>query len=176
MRFEELTLAGAHLVDLEPQVDSRGFFARTFCTEEFEAQGLAGVFPQSSVSFNTRRGTVRGMHFSVAPHAETKLVRCTRGAICDIVVDLRPHSSTYLRSAAVTLSAGNRRSLYVPTGFAHGFQTLEDETEILYMIDRPFVGSAARGVRWNDPALDVRWPEPMTVISERDLQFADWVP
>ena len=129
-----------------------------------------------SVSYTTRRGTVRGMHFSREPHAETKLVRCTRGAIHDVVVDLRPGSATYLRTLAVELTARNRHALYIPAGFAHGFQALRDDTEVLYMIDRPFVAAAAGGLRWNDPAIAVAWPEPVAVIAERDLAFPDWSP
>lgn len=175
MRFEELPLAGAYRVSPEPRVDERGFFARTACEAEFAARGLIGRFTQSSISYNARRGTVRGLHFSAEPHAETKLVRCTMGAIHDVVVDLRPDSPTYLRSFGLELTAGNRVALYVPAGFAHGFQALGDGAEVLYMIDRPYVAGSARGVRWNDAALVVNWPEPVTVISERDLAFPDWV-
>ncbi|CAO4175520.1 dTDP-4-dehydrorhamnose 3,5-epimerase family protein [Methylorubrum populi] len=174
MIVEELSLPGLFLVQPEPHADERGFFARTHCEEEFAGHGLIGRFAQSSVSFNHRRGTVRGMHFSREPHAETKLVRCTSGAIHDAVVDLRPGSPTYLRTEQVTLSARNRHALYIPAGLAHGFQTLMDETEILYMIDRPFVATAADGLRWNDPAFALSWPEPVTVIAARDLAFPDW--
>ena len=174
MIFEELDLPGLFRVAPEPHADERGFFARTHCEETFTERGLVGRFAQSSVSFNHRRGTVRGMHFSRAPHAETKLVRCTAGAIHDAVIDLRPGSPTYRHTAAVTLSAANRHALYIPAGLAHGFQTLSDDAEILYMIDRPFVASAADGVRWDDPAFALTWPEPVTVISDRDLAFPDW--
>lgn len=174
MIFEELALPGLFRVAPEPHADERGFFARTHCEEEFEARGLVGRFAQSSVSFNHRRGTVRGMHFSKAPHAETKLVRCTSGAIHDAVIDLRPGSPTYLRTEAVALSAANRHALYIPAGLAHGFQTLSDGAEILYMIDRPFVAAAADGVRWDDPAFGLNWPEPVSVISDRDRAFPDW--
>ncbi|MEH3117929.1 MAG: dTDP-4-dehydrorhamnose 3,5-epimerase family protein [Methylorubrum populi] len=174
MIFEERALPGLFRVRPEPHADERGFFARTHCEEEFSERGLIGRLAQSSVSFNHRRGTVRGMHFSREPHAETKLVRCTAGAIHDAVVDLRPDSPTYLRTAHVTLSARNRDALYVPAGLAHGFQTLSDDTEVLYMIDRPFVAAAADGVRWDDPAFALAWPEPVTVISARDLALPDW--
>lgn len=174
MIFEELALPGLFRVGPEPHADERGFFARTHCEETFTARGLVGRFGQSSVSFNHRRGTVRGMHFSRAPHAETKLVRCTAGAIHDAVIDLRPDSPTYRRTAAVTLSAVNRHALYIPAGFAHGFQTLSDDAEILYMIDLPFVAAAADGVRWDDPAFALTWPEPVSVISDRDRAFPDW--
>jgi dTDP-4-dehydrorhamnose 3,5-epimerase len=175
MRFEALPLAGAFRVSPEPHADARGFFARTACTEEFSAHGLIGAFSQSSISYNARRGTVRGLHFSAAPHAETKLVRCTSGAIHDVIVDLRPDSATYLQGFGAELSAANRHALYVPAGFAHGFQALSDGAEVLYMIDRPYVAGSARGLRWNDPALDITWPEPVTVIAERDLAYPDWV-
>ncbi|MCJ2073107.1 dTDP-4-dehydrorhamnose 3,5-epimerase [Methylobacterium sp. J-030] len=174
MIFEELLLAGAYRIGLRPHTDERGFFARTVCEDTLAEQGLVSRFKQSSVSFNLRRGTVRGMHYAIAPHAETKLVRCTMGAIHDVVVDLRWSSPTYLRSVGVELSADNRMALYIPAGFAHGFQTLQDETEVLYMIDRLYVAEAARGIRWNDPALDVVWPEPVTVITERDLAYPAW--
>ncbi|MGH1590632.1 dTDP-4-dehydrorhamnose 3,5-epimerase family protein [Methylobacterium phyllosphaerae] len=174
MIFEDLPFAGAYRIGLSPHADERGFFARTVCEDTLVKHGLVGHFKQSSVSFNLRRGTVRGMHYAIAPHAETKLVRCTMGAIHDVIVDLRWSSPTYLRSVGVELSAENRMALYIPVGFAHGFQTLQDETEVLYMIDRLYVAEAARGIRWNDPALDVVWPEPVTVTAERDLAFPAW--
>lgn len=174
MIFEELALPGLFRVSPEPHADERGLFARTFCEEEFARHGLTARFAQSSVSFNARRGTVRGLHFAREPQAETKLVRCTSGAIHDVAVDLRPGSPTYLRALAVTLSAENRHALYIPAGFAHGFQALQDASEVLYMIDRPFVAGAADGLRWDDPALDVTWPGPVTVISERDRTYTDW--
>jgi dTDP-4-dehydrorhamnose 3,5-epimerase len=176
VRFEELALKGVYLVKPEPAADERGFFARTFCAEEFTAHGLVGGIGQTSISFNSRRGTVRGMHFSVAPHAETKLIRCTAGAIYDVILDLRPASTTYLDGIGIELSASNRHAAYIPTGLAHGFQTLVDNTEVLYLIDTPYAASAARGIRWNDPAVKIEWPEPINVISERDLQFPDWKP
>jgi dTDP-4-dehydrorhamnose 3,5-epimerase len=174
VRFEELALKGAYLIKLEPAADERGFFARTFCTEEFAAHGLVLSVAQASISFNRRRGTVRGMHFSVAPHAETKLVRCTAGAVYDVIVDVRPDSASYLAAIGVELSADNRHGVYIPTGLAHGFQTLTDNAEVLYLIDTPYVASAARGIRWNDPAVIIDWPLPIAAISERDLQFPSW--
>ena len=175
MRFEELPLRGAYRVEIEPHRDERGFFARTFCEDQFARAGLVARFPQHSASFNHHRGTVRGMHFQADPHGETKVVRCTAGAVHDIIVDLRPGSPTYRRSLAVELSIENRTALYIPTGFAHGFQTLRDNSELLYMIDVPYVAEAARGLRWTDPAIDVTWPEPVVVISPRDLAFPDLV-
>lgn len=174
MIFEELPLAGAYRIGLSPHADERGFFARTVCEDTLVERGLVGRFKQSSVSFNLRRGTVRGMHYAVAPHAETKLVRCTRGAIHDVIVDLRRDSPTYLRAAEIALSSENRATLYIPAGFAHGFQTLRDDTEVLYMIDRAYVAGAARGLRWDDPALGIAWPEPVSVIAERDRAFPAW--
>jgi dTDP-4-dehydrorhamnose 3,5-epimerase len=174
--FKPLELTGACLVEIEPRADERGFFARTFCEDEFAAAGLVTRFPQTSVSYNARRGTVRGMHFQAAPHQETKLVRCITGAVYDVIVDVRPDSATYLRSKGVELSAENRSALYIPTGFAHGFQTLADDSELLYMIDVNYVAEAARGVRWNDPSFRVQWPDPIKVISPRDLEFPDWKP
>lgn len=175
MHIRDTPISGCFLVDIEPRADERGFFARTHCEEEFAARDLVGRFRQSSISFNARSGTVRGLHFSVGPMEETKLVRCTAGVICDVLVDVRLESPTYLRSVMVELSAENRTSLYVAAGVAHGFQTLRADTEILYMIDKPYAAEAARGVRWNDPALTIAWPEPISVISERDLAYPDWV-
>nr|WP_210383456.1 dTDP-4-dehydrorhamnose 3,5-epimerase family protein [Methylobacterium organophilum] len=169
-----MPLAGAYRIGLSPYTDERGFFARTVCEDTLAARGLVDRFRQSSVSFNLWRGTVRGMHYALAPHAETKLVRCTMGAIHDVIVDLRRVSPTYLQAVGVELSAENRAAIYIPAGFAHGFQTLRDETEVLYMIDHAYVAEAARGLRWDDPALNVVWPEPVTVISERDLAFPAW--
>jgi dTDP-4-dehydrorhamnose 3,5-epimerase len=172
--FKELDLIGAYLVEIEPRADERGFFARTFCEDEFAAAGLVTRYPQTSISYNARRGTVRGMHFQAAPHEETKLVRCVTGAVYDVIVDVRPSSPTYLRSMGVELSAKNRSALYIPRGFAHGFQTLADDSELLYMIDVSYVAEAARGVRWNDLLLRLEWPDPIKVISGRDLEFPDW--
>jgi dTDP-4-dehydrorhamnose 3,5-epimerase len=174
--FKPLDLTGAYLVEIEPRADERGFFARTFCEDEFAAAGLVTRFPQTSISYNARRGTVRGMHFQAAPHEETKLVRCVAGAVYDVIVDVRPGSTTYLRSLGVELSAKNRLALYIPTGFAHGFQTLADDSELQYMIDVNYVAEAARGVRWNDPSLRVEWPDPIEVIADRDASFSDWQP
>lgn len=174
MRFEALPLAGAFHIGLVPHADERGFFARTLCEDTLAACGLVCRFRQSSISFNNRRGTVRGLHYAAAPHAETKIVRCTAGAIHDVLVDLRRGSATYLRSFAATLTAENRDALYIPAGFAHGYQTLTDAAEVLYLIDRSYVAEAARGLRWDDLSLDVTWPEPVTVISERDRTYPDW--
>lgn len=174
MIFEATPLAGAFVVAIEPIEDERGFFARSFCAAEMEARGLSTRVSQCNVSFNRRSGTLRGMHFQRPPHAEAKLVRCTAGRIHDVVVDLRIGSPTFARHFGVELSAENRKALYVPEGFAHGFQTLEDDTEILYQMSHPFVADAAAGFRWNDPAFAIRWPLEVAVISERDSSFPDF--
>jgi dTDP-4-dehydrorhamnose 3,5-epimerase len=168
MIFTASTLAGAYVVDLTRIEDDRGFFARTFSAAEFAARGLPTEMPECSTSFNARKGTLRGLHFQAAPHAEDKLVRCTAGAIFDVIVDLRSGSATERRWFGAELTAENRRSLFVPKGFAHGFITLADETEVLYMITVPYVSGFDRGVRWNDPALGIRWPIEPAVISTRD--------
>ena len=168
MRFEETELAGAFIVELEPIHDDRGFFARTFCARDFEKRGLEPVVAQCNVSFNGKKGTLRGMHFSLPPSAETKLVRCTQGAILDVIVDLRRESPTYLQHVAVELSAANRRSLYVPAMFAHGYQTLTDDAEIHYQIDQTHNPATQRGYRYDDPAFGIDWPLEISVISDRD--------
>jgi dTDP-4-dehydrorhamnose 3,5-epimerase len=176
MRFVETAVAGAWVIELEPVADERGMFARTFDADLFAERGLSPALAQCSTSFNHRAGTLRGLHYQAEPHAECKLVRCTAGAACDVLVDLRPESPTYRRWHAVELSADNRRSVYVPRGVAHGFQTLVDGTELLYLIDTPYVPEAARGVRWDDPAFGIAWPDPpaQRTISERDRGFPDY--
>ena len=171
MKFEETQLAGAYLIDLEPHADERGFFARSFCGQEFAERGLVDRWAQSSVSFNTRRGTLRGMHWQVSPHEEVKLVRCTAGAIFDVIVDVRPGSPSAGRWVGVELSQKNRRMLYIPGGFAHGFVTTVDETEVFYEMSNPHVPEAARGFCWNDADVAIEWPEPVQVISERDAGY-----
>jgi len=163
MRFSALDVPGPVLVEIEPLGDERGLFARSFCEREFAAAGLPTRFPQWNISVNRCRGTVRGMHFQAPPHEEAKLVRCTHGAIHDVVIDLRAASTTFGLAAAVTLSRENRAALFVPAGFAHGFQTLEDDTEVLYAMSAEYVPDAARGVRWTDPAFQVKWPLPVSV-------------
>ena len=176
MIFTESPLRGAHLIDMTRMEDERGFFARAFCADEFAAHGLAAHMDQCSVSFNAKSGTLRGLHFQAAPHDEEKLVRCTGGAIFDVIVDIRIESPTYRRWFGAELTAANRRALYIPKGFAHGFQSLRDDSELLYMIDVGYVAGAARGVRWNDPAIDVQWPVPIEVIADKDNEFPDWQP
>jgi dTDP-4-dehydrorhamnose 3,5-epimerase len=171
MRFTDTFLAGVVVIDPEPAADERGAFTRTFCTEEFAARGLNSAVAQCSTSLNHRRGTLRGLHYQLAPHAECKLVRCTRGSIYDVAVDLRPDSPTYRRWLSVELSGENGRMLYIPEGLAHGFQTLEDDSEVAYQMSRGFSPEHYRGVRFDDPAFGVNWPFPVSVISERDLGY-----
>ena len=172
MIFRETELKGAFVVEPERHADARGFFARSFCAEEFAAQGLCDSWVQSNVSFNARRGTVRGMHWQLEPHQEVKLVRCTSGALHDVIVDLRAGSPTLGRHVGVRLDAENRCMLYVPAGFAHGFVTLSDDTEVFYEMSHPHAPGAARGFRYDDPRIAIDWPEPAAVISERDADYA----
>ena len=177
MIFTPTTLGGAVVIDLERHEDERGFFARTWCVREFEAEGLSTRLVQSSVAFNERRGTLRGMHYQRAPFGEVKLVRCTRGALYDVIVDLRPDSPTYLGWFGVELSAANGRTLYVPEGFAHGYQTLEDGTEALYQMSQFHAPQAAGGARWDDPAFAIEWPPAeRRIMSERDANWPDYQP
>jgi dTDP-4-dehydrorhamnose 3,5-epimerase len=168
-------LEGAFVVEPEPIADERGSFARTFSVSEFEAAGLDTSVSQCSVSVNKRAGTLRGMHYQTSPHAESKLVRCTAGAIYDVIVDLRPRSATFKQWFSVELSRENRLSIFIPKGFAHGFQTLSDDAEVYYQISVPYEPSAAAGVRWNDPAFGIRWPEATRIISARDSSYQDFV-
>jgi dTDP-4-dehydrorhamnose 3,5-epimerase len=171
MVFNAMSLAGAYLIEPERIEDERGFFARTWCREEFERHGLNPRVVQCNVSYNVRRGTLRGMHYQVKPHEEAKLIRCTRGAIYDVIVDLRPDSATYRRWVSAELTADNRRMLYIPEGFAHGFQTLADETELFYQMGEHFYPQSSRGVRYDDPVLGITWPLEVTVISEKDRGY-----
>src|SRR6266550_7225361 len=176
MIFTESKLPGAFLIDSEKIEDERGFFARCWSEEEFAARGLNPRLVETNISFNRKEGTLRGMHFQIAPHAQPKLVRCTAGAIYDVIIDLRPESATFRQWTAVELTAANRRQIYIPGGFAHGFQTRVDNTEVLYQMSAPFVPESARGMRWNDPAFGIDWPEcenERTII-ERDRQYPDF--
>ena len=168
MIFTETKLTGAFVLDVDRKEDNRGFFARVFCQHEFEEHGLEPVIAQANVAFNRRAGTMRGMHFQYPPAVETKLVRCTRGAILDIIVDLRPESPTYLEHVAVELSADNHRALYVPGRFAHGYQVLEDETETSYQVGEFYAPGHEGGLMYDDPALGLSWPLPVTEISDKD--------
>jgi dTDP-4-dehydrorhamnose 3,5-epimerase len=174
MIFEETPLRGAFVIEVERLEDERGYFARTWCQREFEAHGLRPVWVQCNTSYNVRRGTLRGMHLQAAPHAEAKLVRCTRGSLYDVIIDLRPESPTFKQWFSVELSARNLRMVYVPEGFAHGFLTLEDDTQVFYQMSEFYAAHCADGVRWNDPAFGIRWPAEAEVISPRDSQYPDF--
>lgn len=171
MKFHETPLYGAWIIEPEYITDERGFFARVFCRQEFTNLGLSPDFAQCSISFNQKAATLRGMHFQHAPFEEIKLVRCTAGAIYDVIIDLRAHSPSYKQWFSIELTQENRKMLYIPQGLAHGFQTLQDHTEVFYQISSPFVPKAASGVRWNDPAFAIAWPLPIQVISPKDQQY-----
>lgn len=175
MTFRETTLKGAFTIDLDRVTDERGFFARSWCVKEFEANGLETRLVQCNVSFNRLRGTLRGMHYQVAPAAEVKVVRCTQGAIHDVIADLRPDSPTYKRTFSVLLSAENRRMLYIPKCFAHGFLTLTDDAEVFYQMSEYYVPECARGFRWDDANFGISWPDPVRIISEKDRAYPDFV-
>jgi len=172
MRFLKTRISGAYLIEPERNEDDRGFFARTFSAQEFERHGLNPAIAQCSISFNPRKGTLRGMHYQAEPYAETKLVRCTRGAIHDVLVDLRNDSPTFLQWIAVELSAENGSMLAIPEGLAHGFQTLRDNTEVTYQISEFYHPECSRGVRWDDPAIGIEWPLVPSLISPHDANFA----
>ena len=178
MLFREIALADAWVIEPQLLGDERGWFARTFDAEQFAAHGLCAEIVQSNASFNARRGTVRGMHYQAAPHGEPKLVRCVRGAVFDVAVDLRPDSETYCAWHAVELSADNRLAFYIPAGMAHGYQTLTDDCELHYEMGYPYTPDAARGVRWDDPAFSIRWPphDGELMISEKDRSYPDYQP
>jgi dTDP-4-dehydrorhamnose 3,5-epimerase len=175
MIFTETDLKGAFLIDLAPHADRRGFFARSWCQKEFAERGLNPAVVQCNISYNAKKGTLRGMHLQEDPFMEAKLVRCTRGSLFDVIIDLRRGSPTYLRWFGVTLTAKNRWALYVPEGFAHGFLTLEDETEVFYQMSEFYAPECARGYRWNDPVFGIEWPIPVSVIAEKDALLPDFV-
>jgi dTDP-4-dehydrorhamnose 3,5-epimerase len=176
MLFKETTLNGAFVVEIEQRPDERGFFARTFCEREFAEHGLPTRFPQCNLSRNTQAGTLRGMHYQAAPLWEAKLVRCVSGAIWDVIIDLRADSATRFQSIGVELSAENARALFVPEGFAHGFVTLKDDSDVFYHMSEFFRPDGARGLRWNDRRFDIHWPTPPRVISDRDAGYPDFDP
>jgi len=175
MKFTPAPLHGSYIVGLDKHEDQRGFFARSWCAREFEAQGLSARLVQCNISWNRSRGTLRGMHYQTAPLAEAKLVRCVRGAIHDVVLDLRPDSATYRGHFGVELSAQNRLMIYVPEGVAHGFLTFDDDTEVLYQMSEFYDPEHAAGVRWDDPAFGIPWPSEVLVISDRDRTYPDFV-
>ena len=174
MRFVTTPISGLFVVESEPVCDARGSFTRSWCRREFEAQGLASDYVQHNRSYNTCRGTLRGLHFQAVPHAEAKLITVLRGSLYDVVVDLRPEASTFRQHFAIELTATSQRSLYVPERCAHGFMTLEDDTEVLYQMSEYHVPEAARGVRWNDPVFGIKWPLPVASISDRDASYPDF--
>ena len=176
MKIEPTSIAGVMTVEIEPLADDRGIFARTFCAETFAKHGLLSKFPQSNTSWNAHRGTLRGMHYQNEPHPEVKLVRCTRGRIYDVIVDLRSDSNTYKKWLAVELDAQLRNAIYIPAGCAHGFLTLEENCAIDYVMDADYVPGSARGCRWNDPAFGIEWPFAPMVMSERDMTWPDFAP
>jgi dTDP-4-dehydrorhamnose 3,5-epimerase len=175
MIFQETKLKGAFIIEPERLEDERGFFARTWCKREFKTHGLNPELVQCNISFNKKRGTLRGMHYQVAPCEEVRLVRCTMGAIFDVTIDLRPDSQTFKQWFSVELTVENRKMLYIPEGFAHGFITLEDNTEVFYQMSEFYAPECARGVRWNDPAFNILWPEDVVEISDRDKQYPDFI-
>ena len=174
MIFNETKLKGAFILDLEKRGDERGFFARVFCRNEFEAHGLNPFVAQANTSLSRVKGTLRGMHFQRAPHQEAKLVRCTRGALLDVIIDLRPDSPTFKQWVGVELTSENNRMLYVPEGFAHGFQTLVDDTEVTYLVSEFYAPDSEGGVRYNDPVFGIDWPLEPTVLSDKDRNWPDF--
>lgn len=174
MIFKPTELPGAYVIEPGRLEDIRGYFARTFCEKDFAAQGLETHVAQCSVSFNHKKGTLRGMHYQVAPLKEVKLVRCNRGAIFDVIIDLRRDSPAFKKHVAVQLDERNGKMLYIPVGFAHGFQTLEDDTEVFYQMSQIYSAEHARGVRWNDPAFGIQWPQDERTILERDRNYPDF--
>ena len=172
MLFQETKLKGAFIIDLELREDDRGFFARTFCQQEFEAHGLKSLVAQCNLSFNHKKGTMRGMHYQLPPAAETKLVRCTRGAIYDVIIDMRPDSPTYKQHVGVELTEDNHRALYVPEMFAHGYLALTDGAEAIYQVGEFYTPGYERGVRYDDPAFNIEWPISVSVISDKDAAWA----
>jgi dTDP-4-dehydrorhamnose 3,5-epimerase len=176
MKFTQCPLPGAYVIDCQPHEDERGSFARVFCAREFADHGLVTRFVQCNISMNHRAGTLRGMHYQADPHAEVKLVRCTRGAVYDVIIDLRPQSPTYQQHVGVELSADTGRALYIPQGFAHGFITLQDHSEVFYQMSEFYEPASGRGVRWNDPAFGIQWPLAVTMIQDRDNACPDYVP
>lgn len=175
MIFKETKLKGAFIIEVEPMRDNRGFFARAWCQKEFEAHGLITNFVQANVTFSPKKGTLRGLHYQIAPHEEVKLVRCTRGAIYDVIIDLRPESLTYKQWLGTELSAGNRKMIYIPGGFAHGYQIYMGDTEVFYQVGQFYAPEYERGIRWDDPAFGIEWPiaSPL-LLSEKDKRWPDY--
>jgi len=175
MIFTETTLDGAYIIDVERLEDERGFFARSWCQREFEARGLNPRIAQCDISFSAQEGTLRGMHYQVKPFAEAKLIRCTRGSVYDVIVDIRPDSSSFGEHFSLVLTSEDHRMLFVPEGFAHGFLTLSDNTEVFYQMSEFYAPECGRGFRWNDPAFGIEWPSDVRIVSERDRSYPDFV-
>jgi dTDP-4-dehydrorhamnose 3,5-epimerase len=175
MIFKETRLQGAFTVEMEPIGDNRGFFARAWCQREFQARGLISCFVQNNITVSPKQGTLRGLHYQVAPHEEVKLVRCTQGAIYDVIIDLRPESPTYLEWLGTELTARNRKMIYIPGGFAHGYQILMDDTEVFYQVGQFYTPEYERGIRWDDPAFAIEWPLDVREISTKDTKWPDFV-
>jgi dTDP-4-dehydrorhamnose 3,5-epimerase len=171
MIFLETELKGAYIIELELMEDERGFFARSWCKEEFERYGLNSDLVQCNISFNKKKGTLRGMHYQISPHEEAKLVRCIRGAIYDVIIDIRESSETYMQWTGVELTADNRKALYIPEGFAHGFQTIEDNSELFYQMSEFYHPECSRGIRWDDSAFNIKWPIEEVIISSKDNNY-----
>jgi dTDP-4-dehydrorhamnose 3,5-epimerase len=175
MIFKQTTVKEAYIIEIEKRNDNRGFFARTWCKKEFGAKGLNTDFVQANIAFNKKRGILRGMHYQVAPHEETKLIRCTKGAIYDVIIDIRKASSTYRQWLGVELTDDNYRMLYVPEGFAHGYQTLQDNTEVIYQVSQFYAPNSEQGIRWDDPFFNIEWPDTENrMISEKDQLWPDY--
>lgn len=175
MKFQETSLAGAFIIELDRIEDNRGFFSRSFCVEEFDKHGLNTPVNQCNISFNKHAGTLRGMHYQLAPYGEAKLIRCTKGSVYDVIVDLRRDSTTYLDWISIELNEKNHKMIYVPEGFAHGFQTLENDVEMFYQMSEFYNAESASGVRWNDPVLNIEWPLTEPSVSEKDAAYPDIV-
>lgn len=175
MEFTELSIPGAFRVELEPHADERGFFARAWCRREFADRGITSDFVQANLSFTRRAGTVRGLHYQEPPHAEAKLVRCLRGSVYDVMVDLRPDSPAHLEWLGCELTPDDRTALHVPEGCAHGYQALEDESELFYLVSEFYAPDAEGGIRFDDPALGIQWPRPVSLVSQKDRSWPDYV-
>lgn len=174
MKFIETTLPGSYVIELEKYEDERGYFARIFCQKEFNERGLQDTFVQSNISYNRHKGTLRGMHYQAEPYGEVKVVSCTAGEIYDVIIDLRHNSATYCKWFGIILSAENERSLYIPKGFAHGFQTLRDDSLVQYQMGEFYHPEYARGIRWNDPLFDISWPLSVVIVSDKDRSYPDF--
>jgi dTDP-4-dehydrorhamnose 3,5-epimerase len=174
MKYIETPLSGLYVIELEKREDARGFFARFFDDKEFDGRGLKNIIVQANTSFSVKKGTMRGMHFQKAPHAETKFIRCIKGSIYDVAIDLRPESPTHKQWFGIELSADNRRHLFVPQGFAHGFVTLEDDSEVIYLVSEYYTPDAEGGVRFDDPAFNIKWPVRITEASDKDKSWPDY--